>query len=300
MATPLFPLPPDVLPRLAGSPLVLMLDVDGTLAAIAPRPEEAVVPAETRRVVAALAARPDVAIAIVSGRAAPDARRMVGVANVWVIGNHGAEVISPDGEVSIDPQVEGYQRRMATAARTLEAQLARVPGVVLEDKTWTLSIHYRLADPGVVPRLKGAVEEAAIDNGLRVTHGKMVLEVRPPVSVDKGTAVFSLARALGGLAEDASLLFAGDDRTDEDAFRMLRARDARPVTVRVTLDPEAPTAAEFTLPDPTAVRQMLEWLAAERGITLLDPRRRSGGHDAHRGEQGERDASRSPDSPRSI
>lgn len=255
-----------------------MLDVDGTLAPIAPRPEEAAVPVDTRRVVAALAALPDVRVVLVSGRAAADARRMVGVANVWVIGNHGFEAVSPDGGEMEQPELEPWRSAIARAARRIAPLVAPVPGVLLEDKGWTLSVHYRLADPKVVPRLIESVERAAEPLGLRVSRGKMVVEVRPDVRVDKGTAVLRLAAELGALPgkengaveEDdgdvsatgsgGSTLFVGDDRTDEDAFRALRSRSSRVVTVRVTHGEHIATAAEFSVEDPAAVRKLLEWL----------------------------------------
>jgi trehalose-phosphatase len=252
------PLGDAVASRLAGRPLILMLDVDGTLAPIAPRPEAAIVPLETRRIVAALAARSDVHVALVSGRAAADARRMVGVSNLWVVGNHGAETVGPDGEVSVDPQVAPYRVAVAQASRKLSSLVAPVPGVLVEDKTWTLSIHHRLADPAVVPRLKVTVDGVAAGLGLRVTEGKQVIEVRPPVHVNKGTAVLNLARQLGAFDEEAGVFFAGDDATDEDAFRLLRAHLPNAVTVRV--GESGTTAAEFTVPDTVAVRRLLESL----------------------------------------
>ncbi len=257
---PLLPLEPDVRARLTGDPCVVMLDVDGTLAPIAPRPEEATVPPETQRVVAALARRDAVQVALVSGRAAGDARRMVSVSDVWVVGNHGAEVVSPTGEATVDPQVATHEMSMARARAALDRLLEPVPGVLVEDKRWTLSVHYRQADPHLLPRLQSTVQQVAQENGLAIHDGKMVFEVRPPVRVDKGTAVFSLAQRLGALGEDAALLFVGDDRTDEDAFRMLRHRVPRAVTVRVG-DP-AETVAEFVVADPPAVREFLEEMLA--------------------------------------
>jgi len=257
---PILPVAAELRPRLAGTPCVVMLDVDGTLAPIAASPDEAEVPPETRRVIAGLACRDGVHVALVSGRAATDARRMVSVSNVWVIGNHGAEVIAPDGEQTVDPAVEQYQGAMARARAKLTAMLKPVVGVLVEDKRWSLSIHYRQADPHVLPRLQAIVEGVARDLGLRVHGGKMVFEIRPPVLVDKGTAVFALAQRLQGLADGASLLFAGDDRTDEDAFRVLRMRAPQAVTVRVAEDPSAHTVAEFVVADPAAMRSLLEEL----------------------------------------
>lgn len=277
MSEALLPVASGVAARLSGKPLVVMLDVDGTLAPIAPRPEQAAVPAETRRVVAALAALGDVRVALVSGRAAADARRMVGATNVWVIGNHGFEVISPQGGELEQAELEPWRQAVARAARRIATLVEPVPGVILEDKGWTLSVHYRLADGNVVPRLVESVERVAEPLGLRVTRGKMVVEVRPDVRVDKGTAVLRLATELGaiparerdaleddrgGMPDDerGSAVFVGDDRTDEDAFRALRSRSRRVVTVRVTHGEEVATAAEFSVEDPAAVRSFLEWL----------------------------------------
>jgi trehalose 6-phosphate phosphatase len=271
---PLLPVHDAVRTRLAGAPLVVMLDVDGTLAPIAPRPELAQVPATTSQCVAALAAGAHVIVALVSGRAAADARRLVRVANTWVIGNHGYEIVSPDGESLVDPQVEPYRNLVAQAGRRLEPRLAHVAGVIVEDKRWTLSVHYRLADPAVVPRVRGLVEDTAQALGLHITDGKMVFEIRPPARVDKGTAVLTLAARLHALGEGASLVFIGDDRTDEDAFRALRLRQRNSVTVRVAPDENTGTAAEFAVADPEEVLRFLEWLRAERGAA---PRRAAGG-----------------------
>lgn len=265
MSRPLFPLDEPIELRLTGRPLVIMLDVDGTLAPIAPRPDAATVPPETRRTISALAACNGVHVALVSGRAAADARRMVGVAAAWVIGNHGYQLAGPQGEeVLSEPELEGYQRLVAQAAGRIGPLVRTVPGVIFENKIWTLSIHYRLAPREVIPRLRASVSETAAQLGLRVTEGKEVLEVRPPARVDKGTAVLLLAARLGGLDETASLLYVGDDATDEDAFRALRHRTARAVTVRVRHESEGPSVAEFTVRDTDEVRQLLDWLLATR------------------------------------
>ena len=248
-------------PRLGGSPRIIMLDIDGTLAPIAPRPQDAVVPQATRRAIAALASRPGVHVAIVSGRAAADARRLVSVGNSWVIGNHGIEVVSPQGESEVAPAAAEYRGAVAQAARKIASAVTHVAGVMLEDKVWTLSVHYRLADPAVLPRLKAAIDAVAQQHGLRVTEGKGVYELRPPVDLHKGTAVVALARRLGGLVPGTTLVFAGDDVTDEDAFRILREHNPEAVTIRVGGE-ETQTEAEFRLPDPDAIRRFLEWLLA--------------------------------------
>jgi trehalose-phosphatase len=240
-----------------------MLDVDGTLAPIAPRPEDVAIPRETRRAIAVLAARAGLHVAIVSGRAAADARRVVGVGNIWVIGNHGLETLGPEGELEVAEDAEAYRGAIAQASRKITSSLTHVPGVQLEDKIWTLSVHYRRADPAIVEPLRASLEAIASQHGLRLTEGKQVYELRPPVEHDKGTAVLALARQLGGLSPTASVIFVGDDRTDEDAFRTLRQHKSEAVTVRVTED-DVITAAEFRLPNPEAVRRFLEHLVADR------------------------------------
>lgn len=268
MRAVLLPIAATTEARLSGSPLVVMLDVDGTLAPIAPRPDAAVVPPETRKLIAVLASLDHVHVALVSGRAAQDARRMVGVANVWAIGNHGYQMTGPDGEEDVvAPELENFKRAVAQAARKLETRVSTVPGVIFEDKMWTLSIHYRLAPRDIVPRLRTAVNDTAAQLGLRVTEGKEVLEVRPPARVDKGTAVLTLGTRLGGFAPGASLIYVGDDTTDEDAFRAIRHRSAEAVTVRVWRaedDGAAQTAAEFTVQSTDDVRRFLEWLLQTR------------------------------------
>ena len=245
--------------RLAGRPLLLMLDVDGTLAPIAQRPSLARVPDGTRRVIASLATQPGVSVALVSGRAARDAQDVVGVANVWTIGNHGAEVMDPSGHTTVDPAVARYADSMKRVVGALEPALASLDGAVLENKQWTVTVHYRLVDEAIVPRLRAIVGDVAVRNDLLVREGKKTLEIRPPVDVDKGTAIRQLAEQLGGFNADASLLFAGDDATDEDAFRLLRAELPHAVTIHV--GDHANTAAEFSLPTAEQLHALLEHIA---------------------------------------
>ena len=111
------------------------------------------------------------------------------------------------------------------------------------------------------------MEETAQKYGLRVVRGKKIFELRPPIHVHKGTAVLELARLLAGTELEASMFYAGDDRTDEDAFRSLRGAAPQAVTVRVggsADDQTAATAAEFTVPDEEALRSWLEWLVTLR------------------------------------
>jgi trehalose 6-phosphate phosphatase len=192
----------DLLAPLAAAPdrTALVFDVDGTLAPIAARPELAVVPEEARVELRRLVDRYAL-VACVSGRAGLDARKLVGVGGIEYVGNHGLE-LHPD-------------------ARTLATAIARfrdAVGLPVEDKGISLAYHYREADDEEAARadLEG-VAQSALLAGLDPRWGRKVLEVRPRIDADKGTAVRALVKRSG--AKNA--LYAGDDTTDLDAFRGL-------------------------------------------------------------------------------
>jgi trehalose-phosphatase len=256
--------------RLARSPLLVALDLDGTLAPIAPTPDTARVPDETRGLLSMLTTRPSVHVAFVTGRGAMDGRRLANVRNTWVIGNHGFELLDRNGELHVDPAAVRYGDRVVRAGATLSARLGDVAGVIVEDKQWSLSVHYRLALRDVVPAVETAVREAADATGLRLTRGKEILELRPPIEIDKGTAVMSLAARIGigaGPPAEGAVFYAGDDHTDEDAFRQLRARLIEVVTVHVgkpVADGGMTTVAEFLVADTAEMKQLLDWLAGVR------------------------------------
>ena len=265
MTMPALPMTPLLAERLSGDPLMLLLDIDGTLAPIAGRPSDAVLPPATRRVLDELARTPGIHVVAISGRSALDSRRLICLDDTWIIGNHGIEIAPPMRPPVARIEVVQFADRIAIAsARAIE--LARdISGIIVEDKTWTLSVHYRLASSDVVPWLTAQVNAVARDLGLRVTTGKEVLELRPPIEINKGTAALELAASLGALHHDASLLCAGDDRTDEDMFRALRRAQPRCVTVRVGDDATAPdTSAEFAVPDPDAMRALLDHVLSQR------------------------------------
>jgi trehalose 6-phosphate phosphatase len=221
----------------------LVFDVDGTLAPIAPRPELAAVPTETRAQLERLASR-YLLLAFVSGRPGADAERMVAVPGARYVGNHGLE-LDPRA-VALVPAIEAFRDSV---------------GLDVEDKGLTLTYHFRAADDEEAAR--AGLEEVATRAqaaGLVPRWGRKVLEIRPDVDADKGTAVLALIRECN--AERA--LYAGDDTTDLDAFAAL-AEAGLEHLVRVAVDSaEAPPAlsraADLVVSGPEALAALLKRL----------------------------------------
>jgi trehalose 6-phosphate phosphatase len=218
--------PPDVARALTPlredpSRAAVLLDFDGTLSPIVPSPEEARLVEGAREAVDRLTGRYGL-VAFVSGRGLGDLEERVGIEGVAYAGNHGMERRSPEGERIVDAAAEPFLGRMADMARAFEPAELAAEGVHLEDKGVTLSFHSRRApDQERAERfLSERIAAAAESRGLRPTWGRKVLEIRPPVRVDKGTA----ARALVLDAGARTAVYVGDDRTDADAWRALRER----------------------------------------------------------------------------
>ena len=255
-----------VAPRLDGSPLALFLDVDGTLAPIAARPEDAAIPVQTRDVVSRLTATPGTIVVLLTGRSALDAHRMLDAQGIWIIGNHGLELRAPDGALSTDGNVERHAHAIARARTQLASLPTDFPGSRVEDKRWSLAVHYRLAAADAAEHIIARATRVADDTGLPVLHGKKMVELRPPVNIDKGSAALRLAQLLGALRTGSGVFFAGDDRTDEDAFRALREAYELTVTVRIASEDDGlvDTGAEFVLRSPAELRDFLDLLARRR------------------------------------
>ena len=218
-------------------------DIDGTLAPIVRRAEEAKVLTGAPGLLATLARRYRL-VACVSGRSAAEARRLVGVGAIAYAGSHGAELLEPG---STDPTVipafaEWEDRVKGFVAERDTSELRRL-GVRIEDKGPIAALHWRgVADEDAARvQLEQTAAQAEAD-GFATHWGRMVLEVRPPVPVDKGQAVRSLTER----AEARTALFGGDDATDLDAFAALDAlvaEDALDAAVRVGVSSDEGPAA---------------------------------------------------------
>jgi trehalose 6-phosphate phosphatase len=196
----------------------VFLDVDGTLAPIVGRAEDARVPKETSRALGALAKRYG-CVACVSGRAAAEARRLVGVGGIAYAGSHGAELLEPgSAKAEVLPAFADAAEHVQRFAAERDDRDLRRLRVRIEDKGPIVAFHWRgVPDEEAANERLNRIAGEAEQDGLATHWGRKVLEIRPPVKVDKGQAVVELVRRF----EVATALFAGDDATDLDAFDAL-------------------------------------------------------------------------------
>jgi len=246
----------DILRSLHGRQLVVLLDYDGTLSPIAPRPEDAVLPEAMRTVLNELSKR--WSTAVISGRALADVRDMVGVDDIVYAGNHGLEIEGPPGTGISRSLGESYVHDVAQASAELQSALESVDGALVEDKRFSLSVHYRLVAATDICRVEAAVDTAIERHPrLKKRHGKKVFELRPDLDWDKGRAVTWLLEVVNQREIETLPIYVGDDDTDEDAFLALETAG---ISVLVS-EEDRPTAATHRLRDTDGVGRFLARLA---------------------------------------
>ncbi len=243
----------------------VLSDVDGTLAPIVPRYEDARLLDGAHELLLRLRDRVRL-LGFVSGRGLADLERIVGIDGCAYAGNHGMELRSPGEVARLAPGVAEHLATIAAFAARWPAERLAGGGLRMEPKGATITVHARGArDPVAASLLLEAVAADARAHGLVPTGGREVLEVRPPLAVDKGTAVRALLDGSGA----RRAVYIGDDRTDADAWRALRALreegalDAA-VAVAVTSEEvpaEVRTAADVEVAGPAGALAALELLA---------------------------------------
>lgn len=244
----------------------ILTDFDGTLAPIVERAEDAALPGAAREVLARLVERYGL-VGAVSGRRAAEVRGLVEVDGLYYAGNHGLELLLPgDAEPRPDPSVAGREREAAEfLAAVADGRLDDV-GLRPEDKGPIQALHWRgAADEDQAELVAREIAVEAGRAGLEPRWGRKVLELRPMGGGGKDAAVASL------LAEDGvdRAVYAGDDRTDVDAFRRLgELRDGGELRTAVRVGvlsaegpPEIAEESDITVEDPAGWLEILAWLA---------------------------------------
>ena len=239
----------------------LFSDFDGTLSPIVDQPEAArITPANKQRLID-LQDKTAV-IGIISGRAVVDIAARVGIDGLTYVGNHGLERWR-DGKRTAAEAVKPYLEEIAQAAAEVRPRL--LPGMQLEDKEVTLSIHYRqTAEPDQVrERFMPVAEEIAGRHALKLFEGRRIFELRPPIPLDKGSAFLGL---VDEFRLDAAM-FIGDDVTDTAAFQaaaeLRRSGDCLAYSVGV-IDRETPQSvvelSDISVSGVEGVSSLLSWL----------------------------------------
>ena len=196
----------------------ILFDIDGTLSPIVDNAADAHVPEMTRQLLIEVSRRYRF-VACVSGRQASQARAMVSIGTISYLGSHGAELLrSGWTEAQLDPQVQEWVRRINEFTREADSADLRRGRVRIEDKGPIVAFHWRGApDEQQARTLVDGLATKAQSAGLHTHWGRKVLEVRPPVTIDKGVGIRSFLDGTGVTAA----MYAGDDVTDLDAFRTL-------------------------------------------------------------------------------
>lgn len=242
-----------------------MFDLDGTLAPIAAQPSDARVPEQARQLLIEIARRYAV-VACVTGRRASEARAMVSIGTITYLGSHGAELLRAGWtEAVLDPALAEWARRIHDFGDMHDTPELRRERVRLEDKGAIVAFHWRGApDEEAARAAVEAVATKAEEEGLSLHWGRKVLEVRPPVKFDKGAGIASFLRE----TDVEVAMYVGDDLTDLDAFRSLRAlveegRLSRAILVGVRSDEgpgEITEEADLVVDGTDGVRKLLELL----------------------------------------
>lgn len=243
-------------------------DLDGTLSKIAPKPGEASVAPEIKDIIKQLSGKFAV-VAIVSGRDSTDAKRILGLEHVIYVGNHGLEWVE-NGSQYVAPEAALFLELVPKLSTQVLAQLPdelKNSGMVVEAKKLGFSIHYRLVENRDWARelVEEAVAPILAEYPFKKVGGRAVIELRPNLDINKGSAVSSLIAKKN--LENA--LYLGDDVTDLDVFRAFKELRTKKglyaVSVGVRskeISPEIANEADYTVSGVDEVRALLEWLAA--------------------------------------
>ncbi|MGI9072679.1 MAG: trehalose-phosphatase [Bryobacteraceae bacterium] len=243
----------------------LFLDFDGTISGIVVNPGDAKLDPEIRSILKTLSARWDFDVSIVSGRALSDVRERAGLSNVIYAGNHGLEIQS-DTIRFREPQAEALRRELRCVLLQLKLALSDTDGVEIEDKALTLSVHFRRVSEHLRDWVRNVTHSTVSrSRSFSCREGKMVLEVRPQITWNKGHAVKWIAREV--LPAGSVPIYIGDDVTDEDGFAAI----PEGITIRVGGPTE--TEAQYLLPDVPAVGQFLTWLNHAKPNALANSQR---------------------------
>lgn len=242
----------------------ILTDIDGTISEIAPTPEEAVVTDSMRKELVKLKEKFSL-VAVISGRSVKNAREMVGVEGILYVGNHGMEFLK-DNHLIRNPEAEKYLSQIKKAGEKVKtSDLSHINGLIFEDKGICYSIHYRLSNPSENARDKilNLLHNDPECKKLGISEGRELVELKPPVSCDKGTII-------NNIVEQHNLqkvIYLGDDITDADAFNKLnelenkrKIKSASVLVLSSEIPPYVKKRSSFFLNGVDDVLKFFQWL----------------------------------------
>ncbi|XP_016964689.1 uncharacterized protein LOC108034326 isoform X2 [Drosophila biarmipes] len=240
-------------------PVAVLLDYDGTLAPIADNPAKTKMPVELEAILHKIAKHPQVFLAVISGRGLKDVQKQVNIDGITYAGNHGLEIEYPDGSRHDYELPTEIQKNYTDMVRELKEKVER-NGAWVEDKKVSLTYHYRDTPVELKDELKKKASDICQKFGFRANQAHEAIEAKPPVNWNKGEAALYILKQKFGdkWAQEVSVVFAGDDTTDEDAMRVLRGLGR---SFRISADAQIQTFADFRLPKQAVMTDLLKWIA---------------------------------------
>ncbi|MFH0789882.1 MAG: trehalose-phosphatase, partial [Pseudomonadota bacterium] len=240
---------PRIQETLSGKQVILFLDYDGTLTPIVETPDQAVLSEETRSLLRIL--KESVKLVIISGRGLADLKRMVDLTDILYVGNHGAEICDRN-TVQVTHLPDSNQERLLAFLDLLKEALSSIPGVLVEEKGITASVHFRKVAEDDLGDFYDLFWKTAqgFQEEFRITKGKKVFEIRPLTAWNKGDAVTLIRKTS---KSDSHSIYIGDDITDEDAYRVLRGKG---ISISIGRNP----ASDYYLKNQNEVNVFLEHL----------------------------------------
>ena len=249
---------PELSLKIKNHHVCVFLDYDGVLAPITNIPCQAVIPKETKHILRRLVDKSNLTLAIVSGRSIKNIKGMVKIKNIIYAGNHGLEVGDLQTSCEIPVSLR-YKTELKRVKKELINKLAKIKGVLIEDKEFSLSLHYRLVNKAYVPTIKSifkrAIAKLKMQDKIKIFTDKKTLEITPNILWNKGSIVSLILILLRSFFKRKKIMpiYIGDGLTDNDAFRALKKHG---ITIFVGASRRA--QADYYLKNTLEVRELLK------------------------------------------
>lgn len=234
--------------------IFLFLDYDGTLVSIKKTPALAVLSLSMTKLLKRLSSIKYTSLIIVTGRSYSDIKKLVRLKNVIIASNHGFQISSGKNKW-IHPDVKQFLPLLKKILQSLKEALKKFPLTLIENKNITLTIHFRNVQNQSIPAIKKIISSTVQEyySKFRTTTGKKIIEIRPNVVWDKGRAVLKVLTMLRSKKNKDTIVYIGDDKTDEDAFKVLQG-----VAITIRVGRSSNTHAEYYVRNPLEVQEFLE------------------------------------------